>query len=148
MNAVILLRPDCNNINKLLIVDSSMMSMCKHGDIVYKNGAYWIFHHCEGLLNIMNSTCKTMIIPSEITKDIPNILDYYDAFHLLVPNYNLKIILAFTHDCLIRSYYKQAIVGHTLNDHMLIDYKCYVKNFIHKKQPNHSTVSFIKRLCC
>lgn len=146
MNAVILLRPDENCVNKLLIVDSSMMSMCKHGDIVYKNAAYWVFHRHEGLLNIMSSTCKTIIIPPEVTKDIPNILNYYDAFHLLVPGYNLKVILGLSHNCMIRLYYRQTSIAHTLSDHMIIDYNAYVKNFIHKK-PNHSTITFIKRFC-
>ena len=51
MNAIILLRPDTCNLNKLLIVDSSMMHMCKNGDIVYRDGAYHAFYNgC--LLNI------------------------------------------------------------------------------------------------
>ena len=144
MNAIILLRPDTCNLNKLLIVDSSMMHMCKNGDIVYRDGAYHAFYNgC--LLNIMSSTCKTIIIPAEVTNHITNILKYYDAFYMLIPEYNIKVILTATHNSIIRKYYTQMNIGHSMSDHMIIDYNNYVKNFIHKKR-NQSTITFIECL--
>lgn len=144
MNAIILLRPDICNINKLLIVDSSMMHMCKNGDIVYKDGAYHAFFN-GSLLNIMTPTCKLIIIPAEVANCIDNILDYYDAFYMLIPDYNIKVIMTERHNRIISKYYTQMPILHTMSDHMLIDYKNYTKYFIHK-QNNSSTLIFIKSL--
>lgn len=144
MNAIILLRPNMCNANKLLIVDSSMMHMCKNGDIVYKDGAYHAFFNgC--LLNIMTMTCKLIIIPAEVTNCIDNILNYYDALYMLIPNYNIKVIMTERHVNIINKYYKQMPVKHMMSDHMLIDYNNYVKYLIHK-QNNKSTLVFVECL--